>query len=242
MKQITTETPSISQSLAASSALNVEAASQAVEPPSTQRNADALPTGEAAGPLILRPPAIGDAPAIHGLIQRSPPLDLNSLYAYLLLCRDFAQTCVVAASEHDIEGFVSAYVPPQRPDTLFVWQVAVDSRRRGQGLGSRLLQSLLQRPELAGVRFIEATVGPGNQASRAMFAAWAKALGIPLNESPLFDAELFGEGHESECLLRLGPRHVQPVWAENTAGSVTAGQAPAAATPKTARPFCDQEP
>lgn len=172
-------------------------------------------------PVTLRPPAVADGPAIHRLIRRSPPLDLNSPYAYLLLCQHFHGTCVVAASERDIEGFVSAYVPPEHPDTLFVWQVAVDARRRGQGLGLRMLQSLLERPALNQLRFIEATVGPGNQASRAMFAAWARRMDAPLNESPLFPASLFGEGHEEECLLRLGPRPF---------------------VPKKARPFCDLEP
>ncbi len=200
MKQVTSETPSISQSPATSGATETEVATPPVE---------------------LRHPVAEDGPAIHGLIRRCPPLDLNSLYAYLLLCEHFRDTCVVAASSDGIEGFVSAYAPPGRPDTLFVWQVAVDARRRGQGLGLRMLQSLLERPELEQVRYIEATVGPGNQASRAMFAAWARRMGVPLNESPLFEASLFGDGHEEECLLRLGPRPF---------------------VPKKARPFCDLEP
>ncbi len=200
MKQITSETPPISQPSATSASTDTEVATTPVE---------------------LRPPAIEDGPAIHSLISRCPPLDLNSPYAYLLLCRHFPETCVVAAGEGGIDGFVSAYIPPAQPDTLFIWQVAVDARRRGQGLGLRMLQSLLERPALKHVAFIEATVGPGNQASRAMFAAWARRLDAPLNESPLFAASLFGAGHEEECLLRLGPRPF---------------------VPKKARPFCDLEP
>ena len=200
MKQVLSETPPISQPLATS---------------------DPSCTEVAAPPVELRPPVVEDGPAIHRLISRCPPLDLNSPYAYLLLCQHFHGTSVVAASSRDIEGFVSAYIPPQHPDTLFVWQVAVDARRRGQGLGLRMLQSLLERPALNHLRFIEATVGPGNQASRAMFAAWARRMDAPLNESPLFAASLFGEGHEEECLLRLGPRPF---------------------VPKRARPFCDLEP
>ena len=153
----------------------------------------------------LRAPGIQDGPAIHALVRACPPLDLNSLYGYLLLCLHHSGTCVVAESAQGIVGFVSAYLPPGKPDTLFVWQVAVARHCRGQGLGRRMLQHLLQRPAVRSVRFIETTVGPGNAASRAMFAGWARSLGVALSSTPLFEASLFGDGHEAEDLLRLGP-------------------------------------
>ncbi|MCB5362863.1 diaminobutyrate acetyltransferase [Pusillimonas sp. CC-YST705] len=200
MKQIPSEISSISQSWATSAPTVSEVATL---------------------PLELRPPAIEDGPAIHQLISRCPPLDLNSAYAYLLWCQHFQGTSVVAVGSHGVEGFVSAYVPPEKDDTLFIWQVAVDARRRGQGLGLRMLLSLFERDPLKKLKFVEATVGPGNKASRAMFSALAKRLDVALNESPLFAASLFGEGHEEECLLRLGPRPF---------------------VPKRVRPFCDLEP
>src|SRR3546814_14353168 len=96
--------------------------------------------------LQLRAPRRSDGAALHRLVSEWPPLDVNSLYAYLLLCEHFSATCVVAESAGGrTDGFVSAYLPPARPDVIFVWQVAVHSRARGQRLASAILCELLQR-------------------------------------------------------------------------------------------------
>ncbi|GAA4322784.1 diaminobutyrate acetyltransferase [Pigmentiphaga soli] len=147
-----------------------------------------------------------DGAAIQRLVRESPPLDVNSTYAYLLLCRDFADTCVVARrDEGTLAGFVSAYLPPPRPQTLFVWQVAVAADCRGRGLAQAMIRHLLARPRAAGVRRIETTVSPSNRPSRRMFAALAQELGAGCEEETLFDAALFGDGaHEEETLLRIG--------------------------------------
>lgn len=155
----------------------------------------------------LRRPQLDDAKAIHGLIRACPPLDVNSLYVYLLLAHHHPDTCAVAqAPGGELQGFVSAYVPPATPDVLFVWQVAVHESARGLGLGGAMLRSLLERPSLSGVRFIETTVGPDNAASRGMFSSLARRLKTQINESALFETHHFGEqAHEEERLLRLGP-------------------------------------
>jgi len=156
--------------------------------------------------LDLRRPATADAAAIHRLVSQCPPLDLNSLYTYLLLAEHFPATCIVAISDDAALGFVSAYRPPARPDVLFIWQVAVHERMRGQGMGQRMLQELLRRPDLADVRYLETTVSPGNVASRRMFNLLAQDLGAAVNETPLFDKTMFGpQAHDDEPLLRIGP-------------------------------------
>lgn len=161
----------------------------------------------AAARAQFRAPRRSDGAALHRLISECPPLDVNSLYAYLLLCEHFSDTCVVAESAGGrIDGFVSAYLPPNRPDVIFVWQVAVHSRARGQRLGRAMLGELLQRPGLAHVRHLETTVGPGNQASRRTFAGLAGELGAHISEQPFFDRQLFGGAdHDDEMLLKIGP-------------------------------------
>ncbi|MBC7203095.1 MAG: diaminobutyrate acetyltransferase [Pusillimonas sp.] len=155
---------------------------------------------------VLRAPNLDDAKAVHALITASPPLDVNSVYVYLLLSHHFTDTCVVAELDNEIVGFVSAYVPPKTPDVLFVWQVAVHERGRGLGLGKSMLQDILQRPGLHSIRFVETTVGPDNAASRGMFASLARKVGADINETALFEGHHFGEqAHEDERLLRIGP-------------------------------------
>ncbi len=143
---------------------------------------------------------------MFGLVRACPPLDVNSTYAYLLLAEHFPDTCILAEDGGGLAGLVTGYRPPGRPDTLFVWQVAVAARARGLGLGCRMLRALLGRPELSRINYVETTVGPGNRASRRMFAGLARGLGASVVETALFDAGLFGAGdHDAEPLLRIGP-------------------------------------
>lgn len=165
--------------------------------------ADPAPSDPA---LILRAPLLRDAAAIHQLIADSPPLDLNSEYLYLLLSEHFSQTCVIAQRGEQIDGFISAYFLPDRPDVLFVWQVAVHERARGRRLGQAMLDHLKQRLRGRSLRYLETTVSPGNRASRGLFAAMARRWGVPMQEQEFFDTALFAdEAHEAEPLLRIGP-------------------------------------
>lgn len=151
-------------------------------------------------------PELADGTAIHALIGRSPPLDLNSSYSYFLLCAHHADTCVVARHGERLAGFISAYRLPHDAQTLFIWQVAVDSTMRGRGLAGRMLASLLARPACAGVQYIETTVAPGNLASRALFTRFAQHHRANVHESLFLGQEQFGaEAHETEMLLRIGP-------------------------------------
>ncbi|WP_276809497.1 diaminobutyrate acetyltransferase [Castellaniella defragrans] len=154
----------------------------------------------------LRPPARADGPALRDLVARCPPLDLNSVYLYLLLAEHFSDTCILAEDGDGLLGMATGYRPPGRDDTLFVWQVAVDPRARGRGLGLGMLLGLLSRRAPRPARWIETTVGPANRASRRLFSRLAARLGAPLGETALFDAALFGaDAHEAEPLLRIGP-------------------------------------
>lgn len=186
----------------------------------------ATPTGPNAGATgtdlmqyTLRQPQRSDGAAIHRLIGQCPPLDVNSLYAYLLLCEHHAATCIVAeGSAGRIDGFISAYFVPERPDVLFVWQVAVHARARGHRLARRMLRELLQRPGLEHVRYLETTVGPDNKASRRTFAGLAREDGAHVAEQPLFDHQAFGGAdHDDEMLLKIGPFQHAPARAPLTA-------------------------
>jgi len=158
------------------------------------------------GPLLFRPPVAEDGPCMHALVERCKPLDVNSLYCYLILCEHFSSTCVVAEADGETVAMMTAYIPPDRPDTLFVWQIAVDASQRGRGVARKLFSHLLQRSHLADIRFIEATVNPSNDASRGLFHSLAATHNCDVTEAELFPASLFGEGgHEQENLLRVGP-------------------------------------
>ncbi len=46
------------------------------------------------------------------IARDSKTLDLNASYAYILWCRDFAATSVVATVDEQPAGFVTGYRPP----------------------------------------------------------------------------------------------------------------------------------
>ncbi len=170
--------------------------------PSTTHQNDA----RKAEAIDIRMPDRSDAVAVWRLVGACPPLDLNSSYCYLLLCSHLRETCAVAeAPGLGVVGFLSALTPAAHPESLFVWQVAVAAAARRRGVAGRLLRFVLTHPATAEVRFIEATVGPKNQASRALFQRLAAERGAPLHIHPGFDPGCFPGAHEGEDWLRVGP-------------------------------------
>lgn len=158
----------------------------------------------------LRRPRVSDGAKISALIGSCKPLDQNSLYSYLLLCRHFADTCVVAEEGEEIVGFLSGYLPPDRDRVFFVWQVAVDPSMRGRGLGKLLLREILRRPAVRGCYYIETTIAPTNDASQRLFSSLARDLSAQCAVYPFFSEEDFGdENHEAEDLFRIGPLNLK---------------------------------
>ena len=143
------------------------------------------------------------------MVRDTGVLDVNSVYAYLLVGEHYSQTSVIAEVGDQLAGFISAYCPPEKPDTVFVWQVGVAEAGRGKGLATRMLYEILRRPACSHVRYLDTTVGPSNDASMALFRGLAKKLGTQCEEDELFGSELFGdddgEPHEPEILFRIGP-------------------------------------
>lgn len=147
-----------------------------------------------------------DSPAVYDLIDHCNPLDLNSRYAYMLVCTHFGATSVVYESDEEIKGFVSGYIDPRSEKTLFIWQVAVHSSLRGKGIASHMLRSLLTRENLSHIEYIETTISPSNIASQNLFHCLVSELNAQMSVKPYFDKSLFGgESHEDEELYRIGP-------------------------------------
>lgn len=155
------------------------------------------------GTLAFEPPAVADGVAMWELADASQVLDVNSRYAYLLWCRDFAATSVVARRSDDVVGFVTGYRRPDHPEVLVVWQVAVAATARGDGVAGRMLDELFDRVPDATV--METTITADNEASIALFSAFAKRRGAPVERSELFGSDLLGAQHEPETLFRIGP-------------------------------------
>lgn len=153
----------------------------------------------------IEAPAIADGGELWRIARDSKTLDLNSSYAYLLWCRDFRETTRIARVDGEAAGFVTGYIRPDEPDTIVVWQVAVDAAHRGAGLAAKLLDDLLSGAVERGARYLETTITADNQPSIRTFSGLARRWQTDLNTAELFPAEAFPDGHQAEFLYRIGP-------------------------------------
>jgi L-2,4-diaminobutyric acid acetyltransferase len=153
--------------------------------------------------LAIGHPSLSDGVACWRLAAASGVLDVNSRYAYLLWCRDFAATSAVARRGEDVLGFVTGFRRPEELSTLVVWQVAVADEARGRGVAGAMLDAVFDgAPD---VDHLEATITPDNQGSIALFTRFAERRGAPVQRRELFGADLLGADHEPELLFRIGP-------------------------------------
>jgi len=137
------------------------------------------------------------------LIANRPFVGLNSMYTYFLLAKDFSNTCIVAEHKEKIIAFSSGYIPQNRQDTFFNWEIVVHKDYRGKGLQKRIL---LHQLGMTGVNYFEGTINPSNEISKRNFRELAQLLETTCSESVLFSEEDFeNDCHEAEILFRIGP-------------------------------------
>lgn len=154
--------------------------------------------------LNFRTPEAQDGAAIWELVKACKPLDENSMYCNLIQCDHFADTCVVAELAGEIVGWISAYVLPNDPNTLFVWQVAVDKKARGIGLGPKMIEALLGRDACENVKQIQTTITSDNAASWGMFRKIGRLQGTDLeSEAHYKQDEHFQDRHATEHLVTI---------------------------------------
>ena len=111
----------------------------------------------------------------------------------------------MARVDGEVVGFVIGYRRPTAPDTVVVWQIAVDAGQRGRGTAGALLDSLVGSLERHGVRHVETTITPDNDASIALFRSLANRCGAEMSVAGEFEAGEFPDEHEAEVLYRIGP-------------------------------------
>lgn len=152
----------------------------------------------------LREPEAEDGAAIWELVRSCKPLDENSMYCNLIQCDHFKDTCVVAELDGEIVGWVSAYILPYDPETLFIWQVAVSERARGTGLGTLMLSALLQRDACREVKGLQTTITRENKASWALFRKFSQSRRAVLKSQAHFmQGQHFRDRHRTEYMVTI---------------------------------------
>ncbi|KGY12040.1 2,4-diaminobutyric acid acetyltransferase [Vibrio tubiashii] len=153
---------------------------------------------------IFRAPTTEDGLKVNNLVAKTDALDNNSAYCNFLQTTHFKDTAVAALYKGRLAGFVSAYFKPSEPDTLFIWQVVVDSDFQGQGIAKKMIRSLLERKSNQSATAIETTITKNNRASWSLFRGIEKDIGEKGTVSVFLDHDMHFEGqHESEHLYRI---------------------------------------
>lgn len=152
--------------------------------------------------IKLRAVTKEDGGDLFRLAEAAGELDVNSSYAYLLWSRDFGATSVLAILDGKPVGFVTGYMRPEDPKTLFVWQVGVDANARGRGVASKMLEWLADETDASR---LETTITADNDASIALFERFAASRSASIDTSPLFEVKDFPDGHSTEYLYEIAP-------------------------------------
>ncbi|WP_307786874.1 diaminobutyrate acetyltransferase [Pseudogracilibacillus auburnensis] len=157
--------------------------------------------------MFFREPTEDDGSEMFRIVKESKVLDVNSSYSYLMWSKYFNKTSIIAQCEkEEVIGFVSGFLQPESPNTLFIWQVAVDEKHRGKGLATKLIDQLLRQLEEENVRFLEATVTPTNIPSSKLFKGIAKKRETNCAIFECFSEDQFPDpSHEAELTYRIGP-------------------------------------
>lgn len=162
--------------------------------------------------FTLRKPSLEDGLIIHDLINICPPLDENSSYCNFIQCGFFSETSVIAEDNGGIAGWISGLCPPANEGQLFVWQVAVHPDRRGMGLGLRMLDALVARAltQGPGHTSMATTISPGNEASWALFSAFARHHDADIERRDWLSHDRhFAGRHDAEDMVTITPRSGQ---------------------------------
>lgn len=153
---------------------------------------------------VIVPPRLSDGALVSALVAEVGGLEVNTGYAYLLLCHHFSDTCAIAKIGEHIVGCVLGYRIPAHPEVLFIWQVGTRKEQRGTGLASRILDELISRPGLQEITSIQLTIAPSNEASSRLFRSFADRHGWAISDQEGFLPEHFGTStHEEERLVTI---------------------------------------
>lgn len=178
----------------------------------------------------FKKPEKKDGAFLHYLVSECPPLDLNSMYAYFLVSTHFSETSIIVfkkgAQEKTPVGMISAYVLPENPTVLFIWQVAVLKDYRKKDIAKTMFKELLKRPGLGFIKYVHTTIAPENRPSRRLFRYVADYLETKFVTQKFLKKEDFlslpnmsngghsrknKPAHDEEELIKIGPIKKMPI-------------------------------
>lgn len=150
--------------------------------------------------LDIRTCTPDDLHQVSQFVESCPPLERHTGFTYWVTFNFWGDTCFVAADGDEIVGYASGVGAGRSPELIYIWQVGVAERYRGNGLSQLLISKVVEAARGKGFRRANVSIAPDNEASLTAFRRVAAALGSDLEASGevAFDDP---EGHRVQEVL-----------------------------------------
>ncbi|MBF0289372.1 MAG: diaminobutyrate acetyltransferase [SAR324 cluster bacterium] len=157
--------------------------------------------------IKFRQPTLNDGIGIRQLVSTFQPNELNSAYFYYLVCKHFFETSLLAEEQGNIIGFIFSYIPPQKPDALFVAHIMVSETRRREGIASSMMSHLLEQSHIIPkIEYLETALTSTNYAAVRLFHRVSQKYKTSVKERLFCSKEhLEPEAKEDKILVQIGP-------------------------------------
>lgn len=118
------------------------------------------------------------AEATQRLVANCPPLVLHTPFTYWVILSRSQHLSIGAFDCDSLVGAVLAI--PSLSGAAFVWQIGVHQELRGQRIAGALLERCWKAARTAGLKALEVTIDPKNEASLSTFTAFAEVNNLTL--------------------------------------------------------------
>lgn len=119
--------------------------------------------------IVVRTGKETDFLPLNEFTRDCAPLENYPAHIYRILLRYFGHSTFIMELEDRLAGFALSLRSSRTPSTCFIWQIGVDPKLQGSGLGKLLLKETESRLGVDGVTRIELTIDPENIPSRRLF-------------------------------------------------------------------------
>jgi L-2,4-diaminobutyric acid acetyltransferase len=152
----------------------------------------------------LRAPLPEDGARIAALAEDFVSRKARNIPETLVGRGAFRETSVLAELAGKLLGWVSAYILPYDPQTLFIWAVEVVKSEQNPGLSSLMLGYLMRQEPRAGLTRVQTVISCDEDRPWALFRQFARWQHSRLDIQPYFTQALTPhKRHENDNLVTI---------------------------------------
>lgn len=132
------------------------------------------------------------------LMRSSSGIDHHTDYTLWQAAHFDPELFFIALVDNRIAGYLFGR---STKESVLLWQIAVDTKDRGKGIGKKLVSALISSAKKNDFRSIITTITPDNIASKVTISAAAKSSGFSMNEVGITSS--FGGSMKKETIYEI---------------------------------------